>query len=80
NWDKVKELMSDYMFRVTDKITKNGNTILHIAVNSGKSHELLEILLEQIPVSTQLVELKNLDGSTLLHVAAIVRNAKAVNL
>ncbi|GKD05371.1 ankyrin repeat-containing domain, PGG domain protein, partial [Tanacetum coccineum] len=33
-----------------------------------------------IPVSTQLVELKNSDGSTLLHVAAIVGNTRAVNI
>ncbi|PWA94694.1 Ankyrin repeat-containing protein [Artemisia annua] len=80
NWNKVEELLIDYMFRVTDKITNNGNTILHIAVNSGKSHELLELLLGQIPVNKQLVELKNSDGSTLLHVAAIVGNSKAVNI
>ncbi|PWA75144.1 ankyrin repeat-containing domain, PGG domain protein [Artemisia annua] len=63
------------------KITNNGYTILHIAVNSGKNHELLELLLGQIPVNQQLVELKNnSDGSTLLHVAAIVGNTKAVNI
>ncbi|GJW35691.1 ankyrin repeat-containing domain, PGG domain protein [Tanacetum coccineum] len=50
NWDNVEELLSDYMFRVTDRITNNGNTILHIAVNSSKNHELLELLLEQLPV------------------------------
>ncbi|PWA33978.1 ankyrin repeat-containing domain-containing protein [Artemisia annua] len=68
------------MFRVTDKSTNNGNTTLHITVNSSKNHELLELLLEQIPVSTQLMKLKNSDGSTLLQVAAIVGYTKAANI
>ncbi|PWA81850.1 ankyrin repeat-containing domain-containing protein [Artemisia annua] len=66
------------MFRVTDKSTNNGNTTLHITMNSCKNHELL--LLEQIPMSTQLMKLKNSDGSTLLQVAAIVGYTKAANI
>ncbi|PWA59006.1 Ankyrin repeat-containing protein [Artemisia annua] len=37
-------------------------------------------IFQQASVSTQLVELNNSDGSTLLHVAAIVDNTKAVNI
>ncbi|GJV15297.1 ankyrin repeat-containing domain, PGG domain protein [Tanacetum coccineum] len=64
-----------------DKITNNGNTVLHVAVGSStKNHKLLELLLILTPTENTLLDLVNSDGSTLLHVAAIGGNTKAVNM
>nr|GEW80704.1 hypothetical protein [Tanacetum cinerariifolium] len=63
-----------------DKVPKNGNTILHIAVGSStKNQELLKKLLEMTPKDT-LLDVVNSDGSTLLHVAALGGNIEAVNI
>ncbi|GKB20581.1 ankyrin repeat-containing domain, PGG domain protein, partial [Tanacetum coccineum] len=66
-----------------EKITNNGNTILHVAVavsSSTKKYEFLKELLEMTPEVYTLLDLKNIDGSTLLHVAAIGGNTEAVNI
>ncbi|PWA92251.1 ankyrin repeat-containing domain, PGG domain, Gag-polypeptide of LTR copia-type [Artemisia annua] len=77
----VKDYFRDQGLTPTDKITNNGNTALHVAVGSSiNSHELLEKLLEMTPTEIKLLDLKNSDGSTLLHVAAIVGNTKAVDI
>ena len=77
----VRGRFSEAYLTPTDKITNNGNTALHVAVGSSiNSHELLETLLEMTPAEIKLLDLKNSDGSTLLHVAAIVGNTKAVDI
>ncbi|GJW09914.1 ankyrin repeat-containing domain, PGG domain protein, partial [Tanacetum coccineum] len=64
-----------------DKITNNGNTILHVAVGSStKNHELLKTLLGMTPKKYTLLDLINSDGSNLLHVAAIGGNIEAANM
>ncbi|CAH1448927.1 unnamed protein product [Lactuca virosa] len=63
-----------------DKITNNGNTSLHVAVGATKKADLLQKLLEKTPENTQLLDLRNSDGSTLLHVAAIVGNTQAADI
>ncbi|GJU45864.1 ankyrin repeat-containing domain, PGG domain protein [Tanacetum coccineum] len=64
-----------------DKMTNNGNTVLHVAVGSSiKNHELLKKLLDMTPKGKTLLDLINSDGSTLLHVAAIGGNTEAVNM
>ena len=65
---------------VIDKITNNGNTALHVAVGATRKSELLQKLLELTPKNTQLLDLRNSDGSTLLHVAAIVGNTQAADI
>ncbi|PWA63513.1 ankyrin repeat-containing domain, PGG domain protein [Artemisia annua] len=71
-----------YMSEATpvDKITNNGNTALHVAVGSSKNHEFLEELLELTPAENTLLDVQNLDGSTPLHVAAIVGNTEAAKI
>ncbi|KAI3495772.1 hypothetical protein L1887_38118 [Cichorium endivia] len=65
---------------VLDKITNNGNTALHVAVGATKKADLLQKVLERTPENTQLLDLRNSDGSTLLHVAAIVGNTEAADI
>ncbi|PWA47342.1 ankyrin repeat-containing domain, PGG domain protein [Artemisia annua] len=78
---EVEDYFSEAGLTPTDKITNNGNTALHVAVGSSiNSHELLERMLEMTPAEIKLLDLKNSDGSTLLHVAAIVGNTKAVDI
>ncbi|PWA47698.1 ankyrin repeat-containing domain, PGG domain protein [Artemisia annua] len=78
---KDKITPTDNKITPMDKITNNSNTALHVAVGSSiNSHELLEKLLEMTPAEIKLLDLKNSDGSTLLHVAAIVGNTKAVDI
>ncbi|CAH1448926.1 unnamed protein product [Lactuca virosa] len=65
---------------VIDKIINNGNTAIHIAVGTSKTPGFLEYLLELTPENTQLLDVRNSDGSTLLHVAAIVGNTEAAKI
>ncbi|XP_023729826.1 ankyrin repeat-containing protein ITN1 [Lactuca sativa] len=79
-WHWVEEILWDGRVTVIDKITNNGNTALHVAVGTSKKLEFLEKLLEKIPENTQLMDLRNSDGSTPLHVAAIIGNTEAVGI
>nr|GEW10538.1 ankyrin repeat-containing domain, PGG domain protein [Tanacetum cinerariifolium] len=64
-----------------DKLTNNGNTVLHVAVGSStKNHALFKKLLEKTPTENTLLDVVNSDGSTLLHVAAIGGNIEVVNM
>nr|XP_043638502.1 uncharacterized protein LOC122609531 [Erigeron canadensis] len=80
--DHVRYFLEKEGLVPTDKITNNGNTTLHVAVGSstGKNPEILEELLGMIPRENTLLDLVNSDGSTLLHVAAIVGNTQAANI
>ncbi|KAK1418638.1 hypothetical protein QVD17_27783 [Tagetes erecta] len=63
---------------ITDSISINGNTALHIAVSNsdGFLHSMLELLPSDIP----LKDVKNMDGSTLLHLAASCGNTNAAKI
>lgn len=63
-----------------DKITNNGSTALHVAVGTSKDLEFIQKMLERAPDSTLLLDVLNSDGSTLLHVAAIVGNTEAAEM
>ncbi|CAH1448930.1 unnamed protein product [Lactuca virosa] len=76
----IEEILREGRVTVIDKITNNGNTALHVAFGSSKKLEFLEKLLEKILENTQLMDLRNSDGSTLLHVAAITGNTEAVGI
>ncbi|KAI3495786.1 hypothetical protein L1887_38132 [Cichorium endivia] len=80
DWDSVLEILRSKEVTVIDKITNNGNTALHVAVGTSKKPGFLQKMLEVIPENTQLLDVKNSDGSTLLHVAAIVDNTKAAEI
>nr|XP_043629830.1 ankyrin repeat-containing protein ITN1-like [Erigeron canadensis] len=88
-WNIVSGDSSDVLYYLkqeglapTDKLTHNGNTTLHVAVGSStKNHQLLKDLLDMVPTeNTLLLNLVNSDGSTLLHVAAIVGNTEAASI
>lgn len=70
DWGRVDRILSGGVITVIDKITKNGNTALHVAVGTTKTPEFLEYMLRLAPQNTQQLDLINLEGSTLLHVAA----------
>ncbi|PWA81844.1 ankyrin repeat-containing domain, PGG domain protein [Artemisia annua] len=65
---------------VTDIITNNGNTALHVAVGTSKDLEFFKELLEKTPENISLTDLKNSDGSTLLHMAVNVGNIEAAEI
>ncbi|PWA99863.1 ankyrin repeat-containing domain, PGG domain protein [Artemisia annua] len=75
-------LLEYYGLNPWDKLTNNGNTVLHVAVGSSTKnhHELLEKLLEMTPEENTLLDLVNSDGSSLLHVAAIGGHIKPINM
>nr|GEW10537.1 hypothetical protein [Tanacetum cinerariifolium] len=76
----IKQL-EEYNYNPWDKLTNNENTVLHVAVGSSTmNHELLKKLLDRTPTENTLLDMKNIDGSTLLHVAAIGGNIEAVNI
>ncbi|XP_023729824.1 uncharacterized protein LOC111877536 [Lactuca sativa] len=79
-WNSVETVLRRGRVTVIDKISNNGNTTLHIAVGTSKEPEFLEKLLDRIPENTQLQDLRNSDGSTLLHVAAIIGNTEAADI
>ncbi|XP_023731470.1 uncharacterized protein LOC111879232 isoform X1 [Lactuca sativa] len=79
-WNGVEDILRQEKVAVTDKITNNGNTALHAAVGSFRGREFLEKLLEKIPENTQLTNIRNSDGSTLLHVAAISGNNETADI
>ncbi|CAH1449291.1 unnamed protein product [Lactuca virosa] len=63
---------------LTQEINSDGNMPLHIAVGIGKNRMVSE-MLRLIKVE-QLLEMKNKNGSTALHIAAIVGNTEAAKL
>ncbi|GJZ77407.1 ankyrin repeat-containing domain, PGG domain protein [Tanacetum coccineum] len=66
---------------VTDKITENGDTALHVAVGTSKGLEFFKKLLKKTPKrNISLTDLKNSHGSTLLHIAATVGNIDAAEI
>ncbi|CAH1449288.1 unnamed protein product [Lactuca virosa] len=60
---------------LTQEINSDGNMPLHIAVGIGKNRMVSE-MLRLIKVE-HLLEMKNKNGSTALHIAAIVGNTEA---
>ncbi|KAK9073671.1 hypothetical protein SSX86_006265 [Deinandra increscens subsp. villosa] len=80
-YDRVNSLLEDKKVKVTEKITTNGNTALHLVIGTTKMNYILKkILVEMTPEENIILDMKNLEGSTLLHVAAIVGNTEAAEL
>ncbi|CAH1436293.1 unnamed protein product [Lactuca virosa] len=79
-WSDVQKVLREREVTVLNKITNNGNTALHVAVGTSKKPWFLQKLLGVIPENTQLLDVRNSDGSTLLHVAAIVGNTEAADI
>nr|XP_043619860.1 ankyrin repeat-containing protein ITN1-like [Erigeron canadensis] len=77
----VRYFIDNDKVKLMEKITINGDTVLHVAVCfSTANHEILRYLLSKIPEEKSLSDLVNSDGSTLLHVAAIVGNTEAAKI
>ncbi|KAD6455105.1 hypothetical protein E3N88_09811 [Mikania micrantha] len=74
------DVLKEGKVRVTDRITINGNTALHLVVGATHSKKILKKMLEMVTDDATLLGLKNSDGSTLLHVAAIVGNTEAAEI
>nr|GEV47528.1 ankyrin repeat-containing domain, PGG domain protein [Tanacetum cinerariifolium] len=72
--DLAKSVLRNGEVTVTDKITNNGNTTLHVAVGTSKDPDFIVEMLEYTPENTPIVDLKNADRSTLLHIVATVGN------
>ncbi|KAL8239944.1 hypothetical protein R6Q59_016511 [Mikania micrantha] len=59
----------------------DGNTALHVAVRTSNNTEFLENMLDFATKDNQSsLDMRNSEGSTLLHVAAIVGNTEAAKL
>ncbi|KAI7755411.1 hypothetical protein M8C21_005579 [Ambrosia artemisiifolia] len=76
-FQEIKEILRQGVVTLTDKITMNGNTALHVAVGTTKERKFLKDMLN---LATPPLDMQNSEGSTLLHVAAIVGNTEAVEL
>ncbi|KAJ0638906.1 putative ankyrin repeat-containing domain-containing protein [Helianthus annuus] len=77
-WWKAKSILKIHRNAATEAIVPNGNTILHVAVEMGNNY-LVEKLLEFLK-GREVIEKKNLNGLTALHVAALVDNTDAAQL
>nr|GEV58893.1 ankyrin repeat-containing domain, PGG domain protein [Tanacetum cinerariifolium] len=72
-------LKNNETLKVSTQITINGNTALHVAVGTTKNMEFIMKMFTLVKEKSELLE-QNADGSTLLHVAAIVGNTEAAKM
>ncbi|KAK1554607.1 hypothetical protein Q3G72_014638 [Acer saccharum] len=56
------------------RITKSGHTALHIAVSYGKIHVVMELVESLGKTATNVLEIENDYGNTVLHLAATLGN------
>ncbi|KAK1423051.1 hypothetical protein QVD17_18345 [Tagetes erecta] len=79
--EEVASILENEKDRVTDIISINGNTVLHIAVAYiSNSDEFLKSLLNMLPSDIPLKDVRNVDGSTPLHLAASHWNINAAKI
>ncbi|KAD6454906.1 hypothetical protein E3N88_09612 [Mikania micrantha] len=81
NYSDVTAILAGGIVTLSDRITINGNTALHMAVGTSKKKSFLERMLNLATKDNQQPLVKqNSEGSTLLHVAAIVGNTEAAKM
>ncbi|KAD6454948.1 hypothetical protein E3N88_09654 [Mikania micrantha] len=81
NYTDIIDILEDRIVTLRDRITINGNTALHVAVGTSNNKEFLVKMLDWATQDYQPpFDMCNYEGSTLLHVAAIVGNTKAAKL
>ncbi|KAL8239939.1 hypothetical protein R6Q59_016506 [Mikania micrantha] len=81
NYREVKAIFEDRIVTLRDRITINGNTALHMAVGVSNDFFFLRRMLNLAKRDNQqLLDMRNSEGSTLLHVAAIVGNTEAAEM
>nr|XP_043629739.1 uncharacterized protein LOC122601026 [Erigeron canadensis] len=78
HWWKAKAILETHKDAVRVAISVNGNTMLHLAVEKGQN-SFVENLLNFM-LNKKDIEIKNSDGQTALHIAAIVGNKCAAEL
>ncbi|KAK9075762.1 hypothetical protein SSX86_004091 [Deinandra increscens subsp. villosa] len=76
----INLILNEEKVKATDKITINGNTTLHVAVGTTKNMELIDHMLNLATKDKPQLDMRNSEGSTLLHVAAIVGNLDAAKI
>ncbi|KAI3709218.1 hypothetical protein L2E82_38977 [Cichorium intybus] len=78
-WQEVESTLKEDKAAAIEPINSDGNTVLHIAVGTlGRNYIVSEIL--SLIKDSQLPKMINLDGSTPLHIAAIVGNTQGAML
>ncbi|KAD6454883.1 hypothetical protein E3N88_09589 [Mikania micrantha] len=77
----INRILSRNVVTLRDKITINGNTALHVAVGTCNNRKFLVNMLN-LATKDDLpsLDMRNSEGSTPLHVAAIVGNTEAARL
>ncbi|KAI7745394.1 hypothetical protein M8C21_012740, partial [Ambrosia artemisiifolia] len=78
-WPTVEMILKKFKFLVTKAITWDGSTILHMAVGLGHN-DFIEKLCSTYITDDQVLQQRETDGSSALHIAAIVGNTHAADL
>ncbi|KAI3701373.1 hypothetical protein L6452_26392 [Arctium lappa] len=80
-WTEIYSILKTKQVKVTDSISINGNTALHVAVAchtvKNRFLERMLDLAEPGESRRRLLDVRNSDGSTLLHLAASLGNTNA---
>lgn len=76
----VDRILRNGKVKVTDKITISGNTALHVAAGTTKNQEFLQHMLNFGAHDNPQLDMRNSEGSRLLHVAAIVGNTEIAKI
>ncbi|XP_021981258.1 uncharacterized protein LOC110877436 isoform X2 [Helianthus annuus] len=77
-WSYVASIVEEYKDTVTEAISSDGSTILHIAIGTGQNDFVKEVCSSI--TGELLLHQRESDGSTALHIAAIVGNKVAAEL
>ncbi|KAL8209302.1 hypothetical protein R6Q57_006034 [Mikania cordata] len=81
DYGDVIDILDEEVVTLRDKITITSNTALHVAVGTGKNRKFLKRMLNLVTKDNQQsLDMRNSEGSTLLHVAAIVGNTEATKM
>ncbi|KAL8209306.1 hypothetical protein R6Q57_006038 [Mikania cordata] len=81
NYRDFIAILEGKIVTLRDRITINGNTALHMAVGMIHNTKFLAKMLDLAREDNQqALNMRNFEGSTLLHVAAIVGNTKAAKM
>ncbi|XAR61163.1 hypothetical protein NMG60_11034791 [Bertholletia excelsa] len=75
SWNEVKKIYRNHAEVRNAKITRSGDTALHIAVSDGKE-EIVKDLVELIPKDDKALAIQNDEGNTPLHLAAALGNVR----
>ncbi|KAD6452965.1 hypothetical protein E3N88_07670 [Mikania micrantha] len=80
DFGNVIDILDEGVVTLRDKITISSNTALHVAVGTGRNRKFLARVLNLATRENQQLDMPNSEGSTLLHIAAIVGNTEAAKM